>query len=106
MLLAEKWSHHAGERQLVLAKKGTTHPTALIYDDALVEAICFGWIDGQLAQRDDTTFRRRFSPRGARSPWSKRNVALAERLAASGRMHRSGEDQVRRAKEDGRWEAA
>jgi uncharacterized protein YdeI (YjbR/CyaY-like superfamily) len=91
---------------LVLAKKGTTHPTALTYDDALVEAICFGWIDGQLARRDEATFRRRFSPRGARSPWSKRNVALAERLAASGSMHRSGEDQVRRAKEDGRWEAA
>jgi len=91
---------------LVLAKKGTTHPTALTYDDALVEAICFGWIDGQLARRDEVTFRRRFSPRGARSPWSKRNVALAERLAASGSMHRSGEDQVRRAKEDGRWEAA
>jgi uncharacterized protein YdeI (YjbR/CyaY-like superfamily) len=91
---------------LVLAKKGVTHPTALVYDDALVEAICFGWIDGQIRRRDETTFRRRFSPRGPRSPWSKRNVALAERLAASGRMHRSGEDQVRRAKEDGRWEAA
>ena len=91
---------------LVLAKKGTTHPITLSYDEALDEAICFGWIDGQLARRDETTFRRRFSPRGARSPWSKRNVALAERLAASGRMHRSGEDQVRQAKEDGRWEAA
>ena len=91
---------------LVLAKKGTTHPTALVYDEALVEAICFGWIDGQLARRDEMTFRRRFSPRGAQSPWSKRNVALAERLATSGRMHRSGKDQVRRAKEDGRWEAA
>jgi uncharacterized protein YdeI (YjbR/CyaY-like superfamily) len=91
---------------LVLAKKGVTHPTALVYDDALVEAICFGWIDGQIRRRDETTFRRRFSPRGPRSPWSKRNVALAEKLAASGRMHRSGEDQVRRAKEDGRWEAA
>jgi uncharacterized protein YdeI (YjbR/CyaY-like superfamily) len=91
---------------LVLAKKGSTHPTALTYDDALVEAICFGWIDGQLARRDEATFRRRFSPRSPRSAWSKRNVALAERLAAAGRMHRSGEDQVRRAKEDGRWEAA
>ena len=91
---------------LVLAKKGTSDPTALSYDDALVEALCFGWIDGQIARRDATTFRRRFSPRSARSPWSKRNVALAEKLTASGRMHRSGEDQVRRAKEDGRWEAA
>jgi uncharacterized protein YdeI (YjbR/CyaY-like superfamily) len=89
-----------------LAKKGTTHPTALSYDEALDEAICFGWIDGQLGRRDDATFRRRFTPRDARSPWSQRNVAIAERMLASGRMHRSGEDQVRQAKADGRWSAA
>ena len=103
--LSDQHSTSAGV-WLVLAKKGTTDPTALVYDDALVEAICFGWIDGQIAKRDEATFRRRFSPRGARSLWSKRNVALAENLADSGRMHRSGEEQVRRAKQDGRWEAA
>jgi uncharacterized protein YdeI (YjbR/CyaY-like superfamily) len=92
--------------RLVLAKKGTTHPTTLSYDEALDEAICFGWIDGQLGRRDSTTFLRRFTPRNARSPWSQRNVAIAERLSASGRMHRSGDDEVRRAKADGRWEAA
>jgi len=91
---------------LVLAKKGTTDPTAVSYDEALDEAICFGWIDGQLGRRDTGTFRRRFTPRKARSPWSQRNAAIAERLIATGRMHRSGEDQVRQAKEDGRWEAA
>jgi uncharacterized protein YdeI (YjbR/CyaY-like superfamily) len=91
---------------LVLAKKGTTHPTTLSYDEALDEAICFGWIDGQLGRRDGATFRRRFTPRTARSPWSQRNVAIAERLSASGRMHRSGEDEVRRAKADGRWRTA
>ncbi len=91
---------------LVLAKKGTTHPTTLSYDEALEEAICFGWIDGQLGRRDDATFLRRFTPRNARSPWSQRNVAIAERLRASGRMHRSGEDEVRQAKADGRWKAA
>jgi uncharacterized protein YdeI (YjbR/CyaY-like superfamily) len=91
---------------LVLAKKGTTHPTTLSYDEALDEAICFGWIDGQLGRRDSATFRRRFTPRNARSPWSRRNVAIAERLSASGRMHRSGEDEVRRAKADGRWSTA
>jgi uncharacterized protein YdeI (YjbR/CyaY-like superfamily) len=91
---------------LVLAKKGTTHPTTLVYDDALDEAMCFGWIDGQLGRRDSETFRRRFTPRNARSPWSQRNVALAEKLLASGRMHRSGEDEVRKAKEDGRWTTA
>jgi uncharacterized protein YdeI (YjbR/CyaY-like superfamily) len=91
---------------LVLAKKGTTEPTMLSYDSALDEAICFGWIDGQLGRRDDATFRRRFTPRNARSPWSQRNVSIAERLLASGRMHRSGEDEVRKAKEDGRWTTA
>lgn len=91
---------------LVLAKKGTTQPTTLSYDEALEEAICFGWIDGQVGRRDDATFRRRFTPRAARSPWSQRNVAIAERLRASGRMHPAGEDQVRLAESDGRWSAA
>jgi uncharacterized protein YdeI (YjbR/CyaY-like superfamily) len=101
-------SHHTKSQGvwLVLAKKGMTNPTSLSYDDALDEAICFGWIDGQLARRDAATFRRRFTPRQTRSPWSQRNVAIAERLSASGRMHRSGEDEVRQAKADGRWKAA
>jgi uncharacterized protein YdeI (YjbR/CyaY-like superfamily) len=100
--------HHSTSQgvALVLAKKGTTHPTTLSYDDALDEAICFGWIDGQLERRDNATFRRRFTARRTRSPWSQRNVTIAERLSASGRMHRSGEDEVQQAKADGRWKAA
>jgi len=100
--------HHAKSQGvwLVLAKKGTTGPTTLSYDEALDEAICFGWIDGQLGRRDNTTFRRRFTPRKTQSPWSQRNVAIAERLSASGRMHRSGEDEIRQAKADGRWSGA
>ncbi len=92
--------------RLVLAKKGTTHPTTLSYDDALDEAICFGWIDGLLERGDSTTFRRRFTPRSTRSRWSQRNVAIVERLSTAGRMHESGEDAVRRAKADGRWDSA
>jgi uncharacterized protein YdeI (YjbR/CyaY-like superfamily) len=92
--------------RLVLAKKGATDPTTLSYDEALDEAICFGWIDGQVGRRDGTTFLRRFTPRAAKSRWSQRNVAIAERLSAAGRMHRSGDDEVRRAKADGRWAAA
>jgi uncharacterized protein YdeI (YjbR/CyaY-like superfamily) len=91
---------------LVLAKKGTTLPTTLSYDQALEESICFGWIDGQIGRRDEATFRRRFTPRTARSPWSKRNVAIAERLSSSDRMHPSGRDQVERAQADGRWTSA
>jgi uncharacterized protein YdeI (YjbR/CyaY-like superfamily) len=91
---------------LVLAKKGTTEPTTLSYNGALDEAICFGWIDGQLQRRDDATFRRRFTPRNARSAWSQRNVTIAGRLRASGRMHPSGEDEIQKAKADGRWQTA
>ncbi len=100
--------HHSTSQGvwLVLAKKGTTFPTTLSYDEALEEAVCFGWIDGQIGRRDDATFRRRFTPSTARSPWSQRNVAIAERLIASGKMHDSGRDEVRRAQKDGRWESA
>jgi uncharacterized protein YdeI (YjbR/CyaY-like superfamily) len=110
---AAKWrtwlrGHHSKSEGvwLILAKKGTTHPTTLSYDEALDEAICFGWIDGQLRRRDNATFRRRFTPRDTRSPWSQRNVAIAERLRSAGRMHRSGEVVIREAQADGRWSAA
>ncbi|HEX4483557.1 MAG TPA: YdeI/OmpD-associated family protein [Solirubrobacteraceae bacterium] len=91
---------------LVLAKKGTTEPTALSYDDALDAALCHGWIDGQVRRRDERTYRQRFTPRRARSAWSQRNVAIAERLIAARRMHESGLAAVAAAKADGRWEAA
>ena len=91
---------------LVLAKKDTTSPTSLTYGQALEEAICFGWIDGQVRRRDERTYLQRFTPRRARSRWSKRNTTLAERLISEGRMQASGIAEVERAKSDGRWEAA
>jgi uncharacterized protein YdeI (YjbR/CyaY-like superfamily) len=91
---------------LVLAKKGTTEPTTLTYDEALEEAICNGWIDGQLARRDEGTFRRKFTPRRRGSAWSKRNVALAIKLTDEGRMKPAGLDAVERAKADGSWDVA
>ena len=100
--------HHEDPRGvwLTLAKKGTTEPTSLTYEQALQEALCFGWIDGQARRGDDSTYIQRFTPRRARSPWSKRNVARVERLVADGRMEPAGIAEVQRAKEDGRWEAA
>ena len=100
--------HHAEPEGvwLVLAKKGTVEPTSLTYDDALEEALCHGWIDGQVRRRDDATYKQRFTPRRARSAWSKRNVGLAERLVAEGRMQPTGLAEMERAKSDGRWEAA
>jgi uncharacterized protein YdeI (YjbR/CyaY-like superfamily) len=92
--------------RLVLAKKGTTEPTTLSYDEALEEALCQGWIDGQSKRRDDATYWQRFTPRTARSSWSQRNVGIVERLLAEGRMRPSGLAAVDRAKANGRWEAA
>src|ERR1700730_8124555 len=91
---------------LVLAKKGTTIPTALTYAQALEEALCHGWIDGQAKVRDDGTYHQRFTPRRARSVWSQRNVDRVARLASEGRMHPAGVAEVERAKADGRWAAA
>lgn len=91
---------------LRLAKKGTTEPTRLRYEEALDEALCYGWIDGQLRRLDELTYRQRFTPRRARSAWSQRNIAHVERLTAEGRIQPSGLAAVERAKADGRWEAA
>jgi uncharacterized protein YdeI (YjbR/CyaY-like superfamily) len=91
---------------LVLAKKGVTEPTRLTYDEALEEALCHGWIDGQVRRRDDATYLQRFTPRRARSPWSQRNVGIATRLMSDGRMHERGIAEIERARADGRWAAA
>jgi uncharacterized protein YdeI (YjbR/CyaY-like superfamily) len=102
-------SKHHGDSAgvwLVLAKRGTTEPTRLTYEQALEESLCHGWIDGQVRRRDQTTYRQRFSPRRPRSPWSRRNVDIAEQLMSEGRMHQAGITQVERARADGRWEAA
>ncbi len=101
-------AHHAvsGGVWLVLAKKGVLSPTSLTYDQALEEALSHGWIDGQVGRRDQGTYRQRFTRRRARSQWSKRNVAIAERLVAEGRMHPAGLAEIERARADGRWEVA
>jgi uncharacterized protein YdeI (YjbR/CyaY-like superfamily) len=91
---------------LRLAKKGTSEPTSLSYDQALEEAICHGWIDGQVRRFDELTFRQRFTPRRARSTWSKRNVGIVARLEGEDRMRAAGLAEVERAKADGRWALA
>ena len=100
--------HHGDDRGvwLTLAKKGAAAPTSLTYDEALEEALCHGWIDGQIRGGDGYTYRQRFTRRTLRSGWSKRNVANAERLIAEGRMQASGLAAVERANADGRWDAA
>jgi uncharacterized protein YdeI (YjbR/CyaY-like superfamily) len=103
--LAENHETEAGV-WLVLAKKGTSEPTRLSYDEALEGALCHGWIDGQVRRRDELTYRQRFTPRRPRSSWSARNVALALRLIEEKRMRPAGRRAIAAAQADGRWEAA
>jgi uncharacterized protein YdeI (YjbR/CyaY-like superfamily) len=110
---ATAWRRWLGEHHttspgvwLVLAKKAVVAPTSLTYTEALDEALCHGWIDGQTGVRDSTTFLRRFTPRRTRSRWSARNVEIIGRLRAQGRMLPAGEAEVERARQDGRWEVA
>jgi len=109
---AEAWhawldSHHADHPGvwLVLHKKGG-QVTTLTYAEALDEALCFGWIDGQVARRDDDSYRQRFTPRRPNSLWSARNVDHVSRLTQAGRMRPAGIAAVDAAKAQGRWEAA
>jgi uncharacterized protein YdeI (YjbR/CyaY-like superfamily) len=74
--------------------------------DALDEALCYGWIDGQRRSFDDTYFLQKFTPRRARSLWSKVNIAKVEAFIADGRMQPSGMAEIAAAKADGRWDAA
>lgn len=90
---------------LALTKKGGT-VTTLTWQQAVDEALCYGWIDGQARKRDAESSWIRFTPRRPRSIWSQRNVAHVARLEEQGRMTPAGRAAVEAAKVDGRWAAA
>lgn len=79
---------------------------ALDYTQALDVALCYGWIDGQKAALDENFWLQRFTPRRARSKWSRINRDKVAALTEQGRMRPPGVAEVERAKADGRWEAA
>ncbi len=90
---------------LEIAKAGAPQPT-LSYAQAVEVALCYGWIDGQKKAQDALSWLQRFTPRRARSIWSKVNRARVEALIAAGRMQARGQAEIDRAKADGRWDAA
>jgi uncharacterized protein YdeI (YjbR/CyaY-like superfamily) len=105
----ESWleAHHAGPAGVWLkfAKKGS--PTATTnYAEALEVALCFGWIDGQVARYDEHFYLQRFTPRRARSKWSRINREKATALIEAGRMRPAGLAHVEAAQADGRWDDA
>jgi uncharacterized protein YdeI (YjbR/CyaY-like superfamily) len=105
----EAWlaDHHGDEQGvwLKIAKKGAGIESAA-YPEVLEVALCYGWIDGQRKALDAEYFLQRFTPRRARSRWSKVNRASATRLIEEGLLKEPGLREVERAKADGRWDAA
>jgi uncharacterized protein YdeI (YjbR/CyaY-like superfamily) len=76
------------------------------YAQALDVALCYGWIDGQAKSLDADWYWQRFTPRRARSIWSKRNRDIVARLIRERRMQSAGQAEIDRARADGRWDAA
>jgi uncharacterized protein YdeI (YjbR/CyaY-like superfamily) len=90
---------------LKIAKKGAGFPS-VTYGEAVEVALCYGWIDSQKRGHDEHAWIQRFTPRGARSVWSRVNRDKAEALVGSGEMRPAGLAAVEAAKRDGRWDAA
>jgi uncharacterized protein YdeI (YjbR/CyaY-like superfamily) len=105
----EAWlsEHHTSSPGLWLrlAKKASGIQS-ITYAEALDVALCYGWIDGQKKSYDESTWLQKFTPRGARSIWSKVNREKTVSLIEGGRMRPAGLAAIESAKRDGRWEAA
>ena len=108
----QKWREWLGKNHsrsdgiwLRIFKKDSGKKT-VTHDEALDEALCFGWIDGQRNKHDEVSFLQKFTPRRARSIWSKRNREKTAKLIKEGRMTPAGLAEIERAKKDGRWDRA
>jgi uncharacterized protein YdeI (YjbR/CyaY-like superfamily) len=104
----EKWisKNHASAGVLIKVAKKASGIPSITCEEALDIALCYGWIDGQRNGLDAEYFLQKYTPRRARSIWSKRNINKVEQLTATGKMQPGGLAQVEAAQKDGRWEAA
>lgn len=107
---AAEWAawlaRHHDRSGAVLLRIPKQKESALTYARALDTALSWGWIDSQKRALDASAWLQRFSPRGAKSPWSKVNRARVEALIASGAIKPPGLAEVERARADGRWKRA
>lgn len=105
----ERWLARNAESSdgvwLKFAKKHSGVST-VTYAEALRVALAFGWIDSQTKRFDERYYLQRFTPRRARSRWSKINREAVEEMIDAGEMKPAGLREVERAKADGRWDAA
>jgi uncharacterized protein YdeI (YjbR/CyaY-like superfamily) len=90
---------------LQIAKKASGIQSVTI-NEALEAALCYGWIDGQRKPKDESFYLQKYTPRGAKSIWSKINTEKVEKLIERGLMKPAGLKAIESAKQDGRWQAA
>jgi len=86
--------------------KKSSGKESVSYQEALEEALCYGWIDSQKQAYDSDYYLQKFTPRGPKSVWSKINVTKVEALTKVGKMQPAGLAAIESAKQDGRWDAA
>lgn len=100
-------ANHLMESELwIKIHKKASGLKTITWEESVIEALCWGWIDGIKKALDDTSYLQRFTPRRRKSVWSKRNREHVERLIVEKRMTEFGMAHVEAAREDGRWAAA
>jgi uncharacterized protein YdeI (YjbR/CyaY-like superfamily) len=99
-------NHGRSDGILLRIYKKASGVATVTYAEALDQALCYGWIDGQKQPSDEQCWLQKFTPRRPKSGWSKHNTEHAERLIQSGAMAAAGLKEVAAAKSDGRWKAA
>jgi uncharacterized protein YdeI (YjbR/CyaY-like superfamily) len=103
-----KWlekSHEISPGIWLIYYKSSTGKRKLLYDDAVEEALCFGWIDSTTRPIDTERYMQRFTPRKPKSGWSGLNKKRIEKLIGAGLMKHAGLKKIETAKKDGSWES-
>ena len=96
-------NHRSGKNVWLVVANASGDAPGVRYEEAVEEAVSFGWIDSTAHARDGKTHLQRFSRRNPKSRWSRSNRDRAERLIAAGRMTEAGMESIRIAKESGTW---
>ena len=100
-------AHHAMATVVwLLLHKKHVDESSVTYDEAVEEALCWGWIDGLTNRWDERSYAVRFTPRKPGSVWSESNIARVEKMIAEGRMTPAGRALVDEAKRRGTWDDA
>jgi uncharacterized protein YdeI (YjbR/CyaY-like superfamily) len=99
-------NHSSADGVWLRLNKKNSGLTLIFYAEALDEALCYGWIDGQLKTFDEKSYIQKFTPRRSKSIWSKKNIENFERLVKAGKMRDAGQKAADSARDDGWWDNA